>query len=101
MGAGTTSTQASDFGGNCPGCAGVGRIKVDQPGWEDHPGLLCLTCEGTGLAMRARLRRAYMLGFEQGVDAMRRAQPGPPGDAVERHWRQIWEGDVLADDDDH
>ena len=50
----------------CPTCHGVGR---------EPDGLLCLKCDGTGIRWVAVLLRAYRLGFDEGIDAMRNAMP--------------------------
>lgn len=86
---------------SCPKCKGEGRIKVDSPGWEAHPGLVCALCDGSGQAMRARLKRAYSCGYWDGVAAQQAAVPNPWDSTVkermDRHNRQIWQGDLLDD----
>lgn len=80
----------------CPKCSGAGRIEIPGQGWEAHPGLVCLLCDGTGNAVRARIRRAYDLGYQAGIDGMRNAWVQPPDpDPFVKHLRLIWEGDIL------
>ncbi len=59
----------------CPACEGRGRL----PDPVTTGGLLCLACDGTGNAQAARLLRAYRLGYEHGIRAMRNGMPNGYG----------------------
>jgi len=71
----------------CPSCDGQGR--VDDP--VTKGGLACLACGGTGNAERYLFYRAYLLGREHGIEAMREALPGGYGTSPTLGLEELWE----------
>lgn len=66
-----SAQSSSGTADSCPLCGGLGR--VDDP--IQAGGLLCTACDGTGDRRAADLLRAYRLGFQDGLEAMRDAMP--------------------------
>jgi RecJ-like exonuclease len=67
---------------SCPECDGTGRLPGVTPS-----GLVCDHCDGTGDYFRACVRRAYVRGRQDGIDAMRTASL--PGPTIQPAWNDL------------